>query len=267
MLENISISELTNLREKCAIVTGGAMGIGLAICQRLCEAGARVLMVDVNQKEGLEASDKLKQKGYDAQIYNCDVSCEEDVKGLVSYALKTLGKIDILVNNAGIYPKKELSEMTAADFNRVNSVNLLGTFLCCRYVSSEMIEAKNGGSIINISSIEALHPVSKGMSAYASSKGGVLMLTKSLAQELGSYEIRVNAIAPGSIKTPGVTSRSKQTDARMQLNELKTFLSRVPLERMGEADEVARVALFLASELSSYITGDMIVVDGGYLVS
>jgi len=157
--------------------------------------------------------------------------------------------------------------MTGKDFEQVISVNLTGMFLCSRYVIPEMIKKQHGGSIINIASIEAVHPSSTGMSAYSASKGGVLMLTKSLAREVGSQGIRVNAIAPGAIKTRGVQSQTGIPGDKAELKELKSFISRIALGRMGDADDIARVAVFLASELSGYITGDLIVADGGYLVS
>jgi NAD(P)-dependent dehydrogenase (short-subunit alcohol dehydrogenase family) len=157
--------------------------------------------------------------------------------------------------------------MTGEDFQSVISINLAGTFLCSRYASDAMISGRKGGSIINIASIEALHPSSTGMTAYDASKGGVLMLTKSLARELGRHDIRVNAIAPGGIKTRGILSQVTPSGSREQLKELKSFLSRIVLGRLGDADDIARTAVFLASEMAGYITGEMIVVDGGYLVS
>jgi NAD(P)-dependent dehydrogenase (short-subunit alcohol dehydrogenase family) len=181
-----------------------------------------------------------------------------------------MGSIHILVNNAGIYPRKPLEEMDAKDFSDVIGINLTGTFLCSRYAGQEMIEQKQGGCIINIASIEAVHPSSTGMSAYDASKGGVLMLTRSLARELGAHGIRVNAIAPGAILTSAILShvgKQSRDEAKTGLKELKAFMSRMALGRMGDADDIARVALFLASDLASYITGEMIIVDGGYLVS
>jgi 2-dehydro-3-deoxy-D-gluconate 5-dehydrogenase len=264
---NIPLQELINLTGKCAVVTGGAMGIGLAISRRLCEAGARVLLADLNESEGQNASKSLNSLGYDTSYAKCDVADENGVKSMIAGTVNTLGKIDILVNNAGIYPRKSLAEMTGKDFEQVISINLLGTFLCSRYAIPEMIKQQAGGSIINIASIEAVHPSSSGMSAYDASKGGVLMLTKSLAHEVGSQGIRVNAIAPGSIKTRGVLSKTMSSGDRAQFKEFKSFLSRIALDRMGDPDEIARVALFLASDLSSYITGELIVVDGGYLIS
>jgi 2-deoxy-D-gluconate 3-dehydrogenase len=267
MQELIPLKELVSLDGKTAIVTGGARGIGLAISRRLAEAGAAVIIADTDTEEASKAAGELKTPGYNVQYTACDVTEETEVKSMVAGVLKKQGSIDILVNNAGIYPRKSLSEMTGEDFRSVISVNLTGTFLCSRYVSEVMISKQKGGCIINIASIEALHPSSTGMSSYDASKGGVLMLTKSLARELGKHDIRVNAIAPGAIKTRGVLSQTSPSGDRSQLKELKSFLSRIALGRMGDADDIARVALFLASDLAEYITGEMIVVDGGYLVS
>ena len=267
--ENIPLNELINLTGKNAIVTGGAMGIGFAIARRLAEAGAGVLIADSDVETAQKASDELKSYGYHAVFAQCDVSREKEVQDTVNATVREMGSIDTLINNAGIYPRTPLEQMTGADFEKVISVNLTGTFLCSRYASQEMIKQRRGGSIINIASIEAIHPSSTGMSAYDASKGGVLMLTKSLARELGQYSIRVNAIAPGGIMTRGVLSHmgtSSKEQEKAQLKELKAFMARMPLGRMGEADDVARVALFLASDLASYITGDLIIVDGGYLV-
>jgi NAD(P)-dependent dehydrogenase (short-subunit alcohol dehydrogenase family) len=263
----IPLPELISLRGRGAVVTGGATGIGLAISRRLAEAGARVLIADLNADEARNASGALNSLGYDTQFVACNVAEEDDVKKMVSAAVQILGTLDILVNNAGVYPRKPLEEMTARDFEQVVAVNLTGTFLCSRYAIPEMIKGRRGGSIINIASIEAVHPSSTGMSAYSASKGGVLMLTKSLAREVGAHNIRVNAIAPGGIKTRGVLSQTDASGSRAQLKEFKSFISRIALDRMGDADDVARVALFLASELSAYVTGDLIVADGGYLVS
>jgi NAD(P)-dependent dehydrogenase (short-subunit alcohol dehydrogenase family) len=267
MQENIPLKELIDLTGKNGIVTGGAMGLGLAICRRLAEAGARVLIADLNVSEAKKSSDELNSLGYDTDFIECNVAEESDVKKMISDAVRLLGGIDILVNNAGVYPRKPLDEMTGEDFERVISVNLTGTFLCSRYAIQEMIKKQKGGCIINIASIEAVHPSSTGMSAYDASKGGILMLTKSMAREAGSHGIRVNAIAPGGIKTRGILSHTGVSPDRSQLKELKSFISRIALDRMGDADDIARVALFLASELSAYVTGDLIVADGGYLVS
>ena len=267
---NVPINDLISLAEKRAIVTGGAMDIGFAISYRLAQAGASVLIADIDAEAAQEAIEQLKGTGYNAIFTRCDVSQEEEVKAMVGTAMAKMGGIDILVNNAGIYPRTPLSQMTGSDFETAISVNLTGTFLCSRYASEKMIEQRRGGCIINIASIDSLHPSSTGLSAYDSSKGGVLMLTRSMALELGRYNIRVNAIAPGGIMTQGMLSQTRASSKepeKAQLKELKAFMARLVLGRMGDADDVARVALFLASDLASYVTGDLIVVDGGYLIS
>ncbi len=268
MNEDMPLSKLIDLSGKVAIVTGGARGIGFSISRHLAEAGASVLIADIDGDEAKESARRILDCGYQAISAFCDVSDEVSVRDMVSFAVERLGQIDILVNNAGIYPRKSFLEMTLADFERVMAVNLAGAFLCTLYASRKMVE-RRCGCIINIASIEALHPSSTGMSAYDASKGGLLMLTKSMAKELGIYGVRVNAIAPGAIATHGVFSQFKkelsQEEEKAQLKELKSFLARIALGRMGEVDEVARVALFLASEMASYITGEVVVVDGGYL--
>ncbi len=264
------LRELISLSGKSAVVTGGARGIGFAICSRLAEAGASVLIADLDIEEAEKAVGGLTASGYAAYCIKCDVSNEADVHKMVDVCVEKLGGVDILVNNAGVYPRKSLDSMSGEDFDKVMAVNLRGTFLCSCCAGAAMVKQGRGGCIINIASIEALRPSASGMSAYDASKGGVWALTKSLARELGPYGIRVNAIAPGAIKTRWVSLHLEKSgvaeEVRGQMKELKAFLSRIILGRMGEVDEVARVVLFLASELSSYVTGEMIVVDGGYLV-
>ena len=252
---------------KGAIVTGGAAGIGYAIAHRLAEAGARVLIVDVDEEKAIQASKELQSRGYWAESLICDVSQEKAVEDMVGKAGDLLGSIDILVNNAGIYPRIPLAETTEKSFNDVISVNLKGTLLCSRAASQKMVEQGRGGCIVNIASIEAIHSSGDGMTAYAASKGAVLTLTKSLAHELGKHDIRVNVIAPGSIRTGGIRSVFSGSAGRESKAQLKAFMSRMLLGRMGEADEIGRVALFLASDMASYVTGSMVVVDGGYLVT
>ncbi len=171
---------------------------------------------------------------------------------------ESFGKIDILVNNAGIYPFQPLAVMTEADFMKVINVNLKGTFLCTKFVSDQMIKQGQGGKIINITSIDALHPSMIGLAHYDSSKHGMWGFTKNVALELAAHKIYVNAIAPGGIATPGATPVDKAvTDA---------FTAKIPMKRMGEPDEIGKVVLFLASDMSSYMTGEQIVVDGGALL-
>lgn len=263
----VSTKELINLTGKKAIVTGGAIGIGFAISLRLAEGGATVLVADKNLESAQKASHALNSYGYKSSFMECDVSHEDRVQQMVQSAVDNMGGIDILVNNAGIYPKIPLSQTTGEDFDQVTSVNLRGTFLCCREVSKQMISQKRGGCIINIASIDSVHPSSKGMTAYDASKGAVLSLTKSLALELGQHDIRVNAVAPGVILTEGVISQLHGQSEKEGKSELKSLMSRMVLGRMGKADDVSRVVLFLASDLADYMTGSLVVVDGGYLIS
>lgn len=261
------ISKLISLSGKRAIITGGAVGLGYAIAYRFAEAGAAVFIADIDGDKAKTSATKLTRQGYTAFSTACDVRQESSVKQMVEAAAKDMSGVDILVNNAGIFPRKELSLMSAEDFEQVLSVNMTGTFLCSKYACAKMIEQRKGGCIINLGSIASLHPTHKGMTAYDASKGGVLMFTKTLALELGLHSIRVNAIAPGGILTEAMMSAVKGPPSREGLNELKKFMSRTALGRMGEPDEIARTALFLASDMSSYMTGEMIVVDGGYLIS
>jgi 2-dehydro-3-deoxy-D-gluconate 5-dehydrogenase len=260
------LNELLNLTGKTAIVTGGAMGIGAAIACRLAEAGAAVVIADKNGEQADKTAQELTSKGYQAISLHCDVSSENEIRQMVQAAVAKTGAIDILVNNAGIFPIIPLTETTAEAFERVTAVNLKGTFLCSREVSQQMLQQNRGGCIINIASIDALHPSAAGLAAYDASKGGVLALTRSMALELGEHGIRVNAIAPGGIVTEGMKSQIGGLPGQ-ELKRLKQFLARSALGRMGRPDEIACVALFLASELASYITGSLVVADGGYLVS
>ena len=262
--EYTPIGELITLAKKRAVVTGGAMGIGFAISYRLAEAGASIVIVDIHRERAEQASEELRSNGYEASFIQADVSKEKEVQDMVNTIVGEVGGIDILVNNAGIYPYIPFAQITGDDIDRVISVNLKGTLLCSREVSSNMIKQRQSGCIINIASISSSRPVSKGFSIYDASKGGVHTLTKSMALELGQHSIRVNAIAPGSILTEGMLSQGKGLQPSEWKAELKKFMASTVLGRLGRADDIGRAALFLASDLASYITGTLIVVDGGF---
>jgi 2-deoxy-D-gluconate 3-dehydrogenase len=264
-MEQKTISELMNLSGKTAIVTGGAMGIGLGIVSRLSEAGANVLMADLDEKKGKKSAEKLTAGGRRVKFLKTDVSEEADVKKMIETAVKEFGGLGIMVNNAGIYPQKPLAQMTKEDFDKVMSVNLRSVFLCTREASQQMISQRRGGKIINITSIDALHPSMIGLAHYDASKHGVWGFTKNSALELAQHKIWVNAIAPGGIATPGVAKMSP-AGANME-KFLEAFMAKIPMRHMGEPDDIGKVALFLASDLSSYMTGSQIVVDGGVLLS
>ncbi len=259
-------SDIISLKGKTAIVTGGAVGIGYAICYRLAEAGAIIIIADINKQNMEQACDNLSHFKHKPIPVLCDVSNEENVQQMVSIAIEKTGSIDILVNNAGIYPQIPLLEICSESIDRITSTNIKSTFLCCREASQSMIKQKKGGCIINLASIDAVHPSIKGLSLYDASKGAILSATRSLALELGQHDIRVNAIAPGGVLTEGVLNSLNKTSIQRDKSQLKTFMSRMVLGRMGRPDDIARVALFLASDLSSYITGTIIFVDGGFLL-
>ena len=264
------INNLLNLSGKVAIITGGAKGIGLGIAYRLAEARASVVIADLNKEEADKAAAEIAAKGWKAKGIAADVSSEEDVQRLVGEAVSDFGSVDILVNNAGIYPNIPVSKMTLSDFEKVLAVNLKGVFLCTKYVSEQMIKKGKGGKIINITSIDALHPSSVGLAHYDASKHGVWGFTKNVALELAPHKIWVNAIAPGGILTPGVEKLQKDMPVPQGVDMskiLESFLAKIPMQRLGEPDDIGKVALFLASDMSSYMTGSQIVVDGGVLLS
>jgi 2-deoxy-D-gluconate 3-dehydrogenase len=257
------------LKGKYALVTGGAMGIGFGIVKRFTEEGANVLMTDINEEALKSAAAKLTGNPGKALTFRADVSEEGTGEKLVENCIKMLGDIDILVNNAGIYPQMPMLIMTPDIFDRVYRVNLKGLAFISKAAAAKMIEVGKKGKIINIASIDSFHPSMIGLAAYDSSKGGVLMFTKSLALELGHYGITVNAIAPGGIQTEGASKPlegSGMTEEQMK-QMTAAFTARIPLGRMGIPDDIAKVAAFLASSDADYITGETIIVDGGMLLS
>jgi len=267
MENKLKIDQLLRLDGKSAIVTGGAKGIGKAIALRLCEAGAKVLIADMDEA-ALEATvDEIKASGMTAEGVHADISKPEDITTMINACKEKFQSLDILVNNAGIYPNKKISDMTYEDFDKVLSVNLKSVFLTTK-IGSEIMKIQGGGKIINITSIDALHPSMTGLAHYDASKHGMWGFTKNSALELADHKIWVNAIAPGGILTPGVTaSAPSNPDPNMMAEQTKVFMNKIPMHRFGDADEIAKVALFLASDMSSYMTGEQIVVDGGVLLS
>lgn len=263
------ISTLINLSGKTAIVTG-AVGIGFGIAYRLAEAGANVMIASRKLHDGDESAKKLVALGWNVKSVQVDVSKEDEVIHMTAETVAAFGGIDILVNNAGVYPSIPVMKMTLADFENVLDVNLMGVFLCTKHVAEQMIQQGRGGKIINVTSIDALHPSSVGLAHYDASKHGVWGFTKNIALELSPHSIWVNAIAPGGIITPGVQKLQSTMPAPQGVDMKKvtdTFLNKIPMHRFGEPDEIGKVALFLASDMSSYMTGTQVIVDGGVLLS
>ncbi|OGE82934.1 MAG: hypothetical protein A2846_02115 [Candidatus Doudnabacteria bacterium RIFCSPHIGHO2_01_FULL_49_9] len=242
-----TIQELFDLSGKTAIVTGGAMGIGFGIVQRLAETGANVVIADLVDKPG----------------YFCvktDVGSEEDMVNLVKQTVERFGSLDIMVNNAGIFPSKLVMDMDLEFWEKTIHVNLRSVFLGSREAAKVM---KYGGSIINIGSIDSIHPSMTGLAAYDASKHGVWGFSKNFALEVAPKNIRVNVIAPGGVNTEGVATMMAGADMKKVISD---FAARVPLGRFGEPDDIATAALFLASDASSYMTGSIMVIDGGVLL-
>jgi 2-deoxy-D-gluconate 3-dehydrogenase len=260
-----SLKQLHDLSGKSAVVTGGAMGIGYGIARRLAEAGALLTIADINLDAAEHSANRLCDEGWVAQSVAGDIRSAASVNDMVHAAVKTYGGLDVWVNNAGIYPVSPILEMSEELWKRVLDTNLKGTFLCSQAAASQMVAQGRGGVIINIASIDAVHPSFIGLGSYDASKGGMLMFTKSLALEVARYGIRVMAIAPGGINTEG--TRGVPSDGVATSDAAQAMLARIPLGRMGEPDDVGRVALFLASDAAAYMTGSVVFVDGGYLLS
>lgn len=266
------LNKLFDLSGKVALVTGGAMGIGFAISQRLAEAGAAVLISDIDEKGGEAAARGMTGKGYKAAFVKTDAGKVSDITHAVAQAKAKFGGLDILVNNAGIFPISPVMNTSEELWDKVMAVNLKGVFFFAQHAAKLMIEDGKPGKIINIASIDAIHPTGN-LVHYDTSKGGVLMMTKSLALELSKHQITVNAIAPGGITTPGTAKISESLLKGSGLSPeafaemMKGFGARIPMGRQGDPDDIAAPVLFLASDASRYITGETIVVDGGYLLS
>ena len=258
-LQSTSLHELIDLRGKSAIVTGGAVGIGLGIAERLHEAGADVLIADIDLHGAQEAAERLLcERAGSVIASHTDVAVEGAVERMVAEAVNCFGSLDILVNNAGIYPMVPLAELDVGTFQRILEVNLTGLFLCTKHAAARMIAQGRGGRVVNVTSIDALHPSMVGLATYDASKHGAWGFTKNTALELAKHGIWVNAIAPGGIATPGT--------GEMDTATMREFEAMIPAGRMGVPDDIARAALFLSSDLASYMTGSQIVVDGGRLL-
>lgn len=262
-----TISQLLNLSGKTALVTGGAVGIGYGVAARLAEAGAHVMIADSNAAKAKAAAAELNSKGWSVRSITVDVADERDVTHMVDTTVADFGSVDILVNNAGIYPNIPLNKLTLDQFEKVIRVNLRGVFLCTKYASEIMIKQGKGGRIINVTSIDALHPSMIGLAHYDASKHGVWGFTKNVALELAEHKIWVNAIAPGGIVTPGVAQAMPNMTPEKSRQVMEAFMAKIPMHRMGDPDEIGKVALFLASDMASYMTGAQVVVDGGALLS
>ncbi|MCX6763937.1 MAG: SDR family NAD(P)-dependent oxidoreductase [Candidatus Moranbacteria bacterium] len=239
------------MENKIAVVTGAGAGIGRGIALALAKENYNVVVADINLENCQKVAEEIVKIGVKASAVKCDVSNAGEVKQLFSQTTKDYGRVDVLVNNAGIFPFVPFEKMTEADWDKVININLKSIFLC----SQEAVKIMPaGGRIINISSIASFVGF-EGLVHYCASKGGINGMIRALALELAPKKITVNAVAPGAIDTPGAKSTEEAQ---------KQTISLIPLARMGQPADIANTVVFLASEKSDYITGQIIVVDGGW---
>jgi 3-oxoacyl-[acyl-carrier protein] reductase len=243
------------LNGKVALVTGAARGIGKEIALTLALSGAKVVVTDVADAV-TDVAKEIQNLKVDALAVKCDVGSRQDVENLKTQSLAKFQKLDILVNNAGIYPQKPFLEMTEEDWHKVIHVNLYGVFHCCKVFLPGMIDRKYG-RIINLSSISGPMVAFPNLAHYSASKGGISGFTKALALEMAPLGVTVNAVAPGPIDVSG-----GQADEAMYAQVVRA----IPMGRMGKPADIASLVLFLASDQSSFITGQTIVSDGGYII-
>jgi len=244
---------------KVALVTGAAQGIGLACARALASDGAAVVLTDVSEEAGRAGARDLAATGARCAFTACDVSRKKAVDAAVAFAVSEFGALDILVANAGIVHAAEFLDLAEADFDRVLGVNLKGVFLAGQAAARQMVKQGRGGAIVNMSSVNAVLAIPNQV-PYVVSKGGINQLTRVMALSLAPHGIRVNAVGPGTILT-----ELARTAVLGNREAERKILSRTPLGRMGEPDEIARVVAFLASDDASYVTGQTIYADGGRL--
>lgn len=245
-------------KDQVVIVTGAAKGIGWGVARVFSQEGARVVVVDWDEENGVKTAKELCDAGGEAIYVKCDVSSEEQVIAMIDKTVQTFGRIDVLVNNAGVGVYKTITDATSADWNRAIGVNLTGQFLCSRYAIPHM-QKQGKGAIVNISSVHAFQTVN-GAAPYAASKGGVFALTHAMAIDYGPT-IRVNAIAPGWVLTPliqGIFDSYSDPAAQQRAVE-----QRQVMKRIGRPEDIGYAAAFLASDEASFITGTQLFVDGG----
>lgn len=259
------ISELISLRGKRSVITGAASGIGRATAIRFAEAGSDLELIDINM-EGLEKTKKLIDRfGVEVNLHRVDLSSKEEIDRF--WRSVENKEINILVNNAGVYWFKNFLDVDKNFYDKVMNINLHSVFWMCQHFVR--LRKDKGGVIINVSSIEAFLPFAKGLIHYDTAKLGIVALTRAIAREYGK-KIRANIVVPGGIETESVKKLKKKTTMKLDIEKIITgvnFSSRLPMKRFGQPDEVARVILFLASDLASYVNGAIIPVDGGFLSS
>lgn len=243
---------MSKLQDKIVVITGGISGIGKASAELFASEGAKLVLVDLDETKGQEVVSELEGKGHEAVFVQADVTSEEDAKNVFAKTVEKHGRIDVLFNNAGIGATKPTHEVTYEEYRKTVNVDLDGVFLFAQNAIKQMLEQENGGVIVNTASMYGWIGAS-GSAAYNAAKGGVINLTRSLAIEYAANNIRVNSLCPGFIDTPIIPEEQKEP-----------LRQATPMARLGLPGEMAKAALFLASDDSSYMTGNSLTVDGGF---
>ncbi len=252
-----------SLAGKTAVVTGAGAGIGQAIAELFSRAGAAIVVADIQADAAETVADRIRAAGGRAIAVTADVSQDAQVAAVMDRALSEFGSLDVLVNNAAIFPKRPFLEVEADFWDKLHGINLRGTFLCLREAIKRMKAQGSGGTIVNISSVSSMQAVVYHNATYNASKAGVNSLTKTTALEFAADNIRVNAVLPGGVLTPG----AKAAGANIELKGPIMGPGRIPLGKMGDPEDIAMAALFFASPASRLVTGQLLAVDGGFQVS
>jgi len=245
--------------QQVVVVTGAGNGIGLGIAHAFAENKANVVVAEINENSGRRAVEELRAAGGEAFFAQVDVAEESQVERMVQVVLDQYGRIDVLVNNAGVVAHRLLTDLDREEWDRQLAVQLTGPFLVSKHVARHMIARGGQGKIVNISSVSAVMGRVKGGS-HCVSKGGLTMLTKVLAMELGQYQINVNAVAPGLIDVP-----AQRNEDNLSSEYQNRYLKEVPLERMGKPEDIAQMVMFLCSPEANWISGQLFLVDGGLM--
>jgi meso-butanediol dehydrogenase/(S,S)-butanediol dehydrogenase/diacetyl reductase len=253
---------LEKLQNKVAAITGAGSGIGRATALLFAKEGAKVVVLDKNDSLGVNTESAVKKMGYEGRFVHVDVSKESDVKRAIEEVLSLHGKLDVMFNNAGIILVKDVVDCSEEDWEAVVGVNLKGVFLGSKYAAAHMVSRRTG-TIINTASIYGMGGAPS-YAAYCATKAGVIGFTRALALELAPRNVRVNCICPGVIDTPMLDQEIAYWTKKQRNGMRDLFLSQHPLGRLGKPEDVAHAALYLASEDSSFVTGSLLTVDGGY---
>jgi len=257
----MSIAEMFSLKEYCSVVTGAATGLGKAMANALAQAGSNIVIADIDIDAAERTAEELRKMGTDVLAIKTDVTNQNDAYLLVEKVIDKFGTIDVLINNAGIARMEKAEDMKYKDWYDVININLNGVFIMSQEIGKQMIKQKKG-SIINISSMSGLIVnTPQKHCAYNASKAGVIMLAKSLASEWAEHNIRVNTIAPGYMKTELIKHFFEDNN-----DTVKRWMDFSPMKRPGNPEELGGIAVYLASEASSYVTGSVFVIDGGYTI-